>query len=147
MRVCLNCGIVLCEVMKERERERERESVCVGGGEWGEDFPFFPYFCCHACQGGDLLTEYKSAHFSLELLIFCVFGFGVDLGYIKRFKSFARMICFFGRGGGKKTQSFGGLGAGGKSQKLVVDQRRRRRKKESSDFWEFWVSRKNRKSM
>jgi hypothetical protein len=34
-----------------------------------------------------------------------VFGFGVDLGYIKRFKSFARMICFFGRGGGVEENS------------------------------------------
>jgi len=77
-----------------------------------------------------------------------VFGFGVDLGYIKRFKSFARMICFFGKGAGlKKTQSFGVLGAGGESQELVVDRRRRRRKKESSDFWEFWVSRKNHETM
>jgi hypothetical protein len=77
-----------------------------------------------------------------------VFGFGVDLGYIKRFKSFARMICFLaGARGLKKTQSFGVLGAGGKSQKLVVDRRRRRRKKESSDIWEFWVSRKNHETM
>ncbi len=73
--MCLNCGIVLCEVMREIERERESECVCVciwGGAGSGERI-FFPYFCCHACQGGDRLTEYKNAHFSLELLIFlCV---------------------------------------------------------------------------
>ncbi len=40
MRVCLNCGIVLCEVMKERERE----SVCVCGGVGSGERIFLSFF-------------------------------------------------------------------------------------------------------
>jgi hypothetical protein len=54
MRVCLNCGIVLCEVMKGRERERERERVRGGGGGGGgvgRGFSFITFAVMPAREG------------------------------------------------------------------------------------------------